>query len=167
MPETWAKFSNDNIQRSQSERQASADCRNEIENTLNQCANDMWKHWNNVNVALTQRIQETTDARNKLQAHLGQVSFERLFFSEKYLRCVGAAPSENGCCVCFLVCLLVSPLFVGFQVLQEIFDMEKNIEFLKKAINDKENPMKVAQTRLEIRTHRPNMELCRDPAQHR
>jgi len=45
--------------------------------------------------------------------------------------------------------------------------MEKNIEFLKKAIQDKEHPMQVAQTRLDTRIRRPNVELCRDPVQHR
>ena len=46
----------------------------------------------------------------------------------------------------------------------EIFDMEKNIDLLRKAIADKEAPLKVAMTRLEERTHRVNMELCHDPA---
>ncbi|KAK3578211.1 hypothetical protein CHS0354_020580 [Potamilus streckersoni] len=124
VPETWAKFSNDNIQRSQSERAASKHMRNEIESVLNSCANEMWQEWNAVNVNLTQRIQESTDARNRLQTHLS-------------------------------------------KVLQEIFDMEKNIEFLKKAIQDKEAPMQVAQTRLDTRIRRPNVELCRDPVQHR
>ena len=54
-----------------------------------------------------------------------------------------------------------------WQVLQEIFDMEKNIELLKKCIQDKEAPMQVAQTRLATRTRRPNVEGCRDPVQHR
>jgi len=58
-------------------------------------------------------------------------------------------------------------LLLLLQVLQEIFDMEKNIELIKKSISDKEAPMMVAQTRLETRTHRPNIELCRDPVQHR
>ncbi|XP_056018861.1 tektin-3-like isoform X2 [Ostrea edulis] len=124
VPETWAKFSNDNIQRSQSERAASREMRNEIESVLNSCANEMWQEWNSVNVALNQRIQETTDARNRLQTHLS-------------------------------------------KVLQEIFDMEKNIELLKKAIQDKQAPMQVAQTRLDTRVRRPNVELCRDPVQHR
>ncbi|XP_041364582.1 tektin-3-like isoform X2 [Gigantopelta aegis] len=124
VPETWAKFSNDNIQRSQSERAASKQMRNDIESCLNSCANEMWQEWNSVNVALTQRIQESTDARNKLQTHLS-------------------------------------------KVLQEIFDMEKNIALLKKSIHDKEAPMQVAHTRLDTRTRRPNVELCRDPVQHR
>ncbi|XP_076455488.1 tektin-3-like isoform X2 [Babylonia areolata] len=124
VPETWARFSNDNVQRSQSERAASKQMRNEIESVLNACANEMWNQWNSVNVALNQRIQESTDARNRLQTHLS-------------------------------------------KVLQEIFDMEKNIELLKKSIQDKQAPMQVAHTRLDIRTRRPNVELCRDPVQHR
>jgi len=38
---------------------------------------------------------------------------------------------------------------------------------LRRAIADKSAPMRVAQTRLEARTHRPDVELCRDPVQHR
>ena len=43
---------------------------------------------------------------------------------------------------------------------------EKLIADLKRAIKDKENPMKVAQTRLHTRQFRPNVELCRDPPQY-
>lgn len=50
---------------------------------------------------------------------------------------------------------------------QEIFDVEKHIDMLRKAINDKSNPLKVAQTRLEARSHRPGMEICRDNAHTR
>ncbi|XP_035257989.1 tektin-3 [Anguilla anguilla] len=53
------------------------------------------------------------------------------------------------------------------KTLQEIFQTEMLIESLKKAIRDKENPLKVAQTRLDERTRRPNMELCRDNPHHR
>lgn len=52
------------------------------------------------------------------------------------------------------------------KVCDEISSTEKNINDLKKAIRDKEDPMKVAQTRLHVRESRPNVELCRDPAQH-
>lgn len=124
VPETWAKFSNDNIQRSQSERAASKDMRNRIEQLLNKCATAMINQWNTVNNAFTDRIKEYMDSKHKLQTHLS-------------------------------------------KVLQEIFDMEKNIELLKKCIQDKEAPMQVAQTRLATRTNRPNVEGCRDPVQHR
>lgn len=38
---------------------------------------------------------------------------------------------------------------------------------MKKAVNDKSSALKVAHTRLEARTHRPQTELCCDTAQHR
>lgn len=53
------------------------------------------------------------------------------------------------------------------KVMDEITSQEKNIESLKKAIANKEGPIKVAQTRLETRTLRPNVELCRDPVQYK
>ena len=56
--------------------------------------------------------------------------------------------------------------FYVFQVVDEIGQTERNIADLKKAIKDKEDPMKVAQTRLHHREARPNVELCRDPAQY-
>ena len=51
--------------------------------------------------------------------------------------------------------------------MEEIASQEKNIVVLEKAILDQEGPAKVACTRLETRTHRPNVELCRDVAQYR
>ncbi|NWZ40335.1 TEKT1 protein, partial [Brachypodius atriceps] len=48
------------------------------------------------------------------------------------------------------------------MVMDEVAAQEKNIAALKKAIADKEGPVKVAQTRLEARNHRPNVELCFD-----
>uniref|UniRef100_A0A1I8FNY4 Tektin n=1 Tax=Macrostomum lignano TaxID=282301 RepID=A0A1I8FNY4_9PLAT len=46
----------------------------------------------------------------------------------------------------------------------EIFDVDRSIALLRKAIADKEAPMKVAQTRLEERTRRLDIEICNDPA---
>ena len=37
---------------------------------------------------------------------------------------------------------------------------------LEKALAEKTPPMMVVQTRLENRTYRPNVELCRDPPQY-
>ncbi|XP_047614496.1 tektin-1 [Phacochoerus africanus] len=53
------------------------------------------------------------------------------------------------------------------EVMEEIASQEKNMTVLEKAILDQEGPAKVAHTRLETRTHRPNVELCRDVAQYR
>ncbi|XP_040434947.1 tektin-1 isoform X1 [Falco naumanni] len=53
------------------------------------------------------------------------------------------------------------------MVIDETASQEKNIAALKKAIADEEGPVKVAQTRLESRNHRPNVELCYDTVQYR
>ncbi|KAM8954905.1 tektin-1 isoform 1-T1 [Lycaon pictus] len=53
------------------------------------------------------------------------------------------------------------------KVMEEIACQEKNMTVLEKAILDQEGPAKVAHTRLETRTRRPNVELCRDVAQYR
>ncbi|NWU64382.1 TEKT3 protein, partial [Pterocles burchelli] len=124
VPESWAKFTDDNILRSQSERAASAKLRDDIENLLVVTANEMWRQFNSVNVAFTNRIAETADAKNNIQTHLA-------------------------------------------KTLQEIFQIEMNIEAIRKAIRDSGPPLRVAQTRLDQRTRRPHVELCRDPAQLR
>ncbi|KAK2820623.1 hypothetical protein Q5P01_023582 [Channa striata] len=124
LPDSWSKFTDENILRSQSERASSHKLRDEIEILLNTTSNEMWSQFNNVNVAFTNRISETADAKNGLQTHLA-------------------------------------------KTLQEIFQTEMLIESLKKALRDKENPLKVAQTRMEERTRRPNIELCRDNPHHR
>ncbi|XP_030067863.1 tektin-5 [Microcaecilia unicolor] len=47
----------------------------------------------------------------------------------------------------------------------EIKQLEEAVDLLKQAIREKENPKKVAQTCLEERGRRPNVELCRDDPQ--
>merc|ERR1711963_502189 len=47
----------------------------------------------------------------------------------------------------------------------EISDQERNIADMEVAVKAKENPLKLAETRLENRTNRPHMELCRDDPQ--
>ncbi|XP_056136419.1 tektin-4 [Lampris incognitus] len=51
------------------------------------------------------------------------------------------------------------------QILEQIGDQERNIVALEQAIHDKEAPLRVAQSRLYLRSLRPNMELCRDDPQ--
>ena len=44
--------------------------------------------------------------------------------------------------------------------------MQSEISNLEEALAGKVPPMMVVHTRLENRTHRPNVELCRDPSQY-
>uniref|UniRef100_A0A674DJ39 Tektin n=1 Tax=Salmo trutta TaxID=8032 RepID=A0A674DJ39_SALTR len=52
-------------------------------------------------------------------------------------------------------------------ILDQIGAQERNIVSLQQALYDKEAPLRVAQSRLHQRSHRPHMELCRDTPQFR
>lgn len=52
------------------------------------------------------------------------------------------------------------------QTEEEIAEVEEDIRRVADAIRAKINPTKLAQTRLENRTYRPNVELCRDNPQY-
>ncbi|ELW67632.1 Tektin-5 [Tupaia chinensis] len=68
--------------------------------------------------------------------------------------------------VSILTDLQLSKCGVGLPLtLQEIFQAENTIVLLERSIMAKECPLKVAQTRLECRSRRPNVELCRDMPQ--
>jgi len=49
----------------------------------------------------------------------------------------------------------------------QIGDLEKSMRELEIAIQDKDAPLMVAESRMGIRQQRPRIELCRDPALHR
>ncbi|XP_054079558.1 tektin-2 isoform X2 [Rissa tridactyla] len=52
------------------------------------------------------------------------------------------------------------------QTLEEITEMEEDIRRLEEDLRRKMQDLKVAHTRLETRTYRPNVELCRDQVQY-
>ncbi|XP_030156869.1 tektin-4 [Lynx canadensis] len=123
-PETWARFTQENLYRAERERLASVNLRVLIDSILRDTAEDLRLQCDAVNLAFERRCEEVEDARHKLTDHL-------------------------------------------HKTLREITDQEHNVAALKQAIKDKEAPLKVAQTRLYQRSHRPNVELCRDTAQFR
>lgn len=67
-----------------------------------------------------------------------------------------------------ITCYLIWQVYfwLSMQVCTDIATQEKMIADLKRAIKAKEDPMKVAQTRLYHREFRPKVELCRDPPQY-
>ena len=81
-------------------RQESHRLREQVDSTITESANSMWRSWNESNDALRTRIAETTEAHTRLQYHLSRTK-------------------------------------------QEIYDQEKHIWALKRAIRDKEAPLKV------------------------
>ncbi|CAF4967800.1 unnamed protein product, partial [Rotaria sp. Silwood1] len=124
VPESWARYTQENIRRSLNQIGQSDELLNASNQLVATIYNDIWSQWNHVNISLENRLQEEQLAKNKIQAHLE-------------------------------------------KILQEISDVEQTIEYLKKTIADQEVFLQVAQTRLETRSRRPNVEACRDSAMHR
>ncbi len=90
IPYSWIKFTQENIARSQKEREASEKLRGDIDALLRACANAMWSQFNNVNNSFNARIQEANDAKNKLQGHLQKV----LFFVHEYFSLIEKTKSH-------------------------------------------------------------------------
>ncbi|KAL8175019.1 UNVERIFIED_CONTAM: Tektin-4 [Gekko kuhli] len=69
-PETWAKYSHDNIYRAERERLASINLRALIDNILHDTAEDLRMQCDVVNEAFAKRCEEMEDAKHKLEHHL-------------------------------------------------------------------------------------------------
>ena len=73
VPETWTRYTEENIRRALSEISQSDELLNNSNQLMAQSNNDMWSQWNHVNVSLENRVQEEQNAKNKTQAHLEKV----------------------------------------------------------------------------------------------
>jgi len=70
VPQSWAKFSKNNVEESQAGRSATRQLRYDVNNLINNAASDMSVHWNKTNRAFTDRISETQDAHRNLKSNL-------------------------------------------------------------------------------------------------
>jgi len=94
--ETYHKYSQNLIVRSQVERESSEKLRSDIDCFLRTSAKEMWNRFNQVNTAVLARIQEVTNARNRLQIQLEKVCVE----IRRLASCVvvlGESPCRRGC----------------------------------------------------------------------
>ncbi|NXV83465.1 TEKT4 protein, partial [Atlantisia rogersi] len=72
-PETWAKFTHDNICRAEQEKQASINLRALIDNILHDTSKDMRMQCAAVNEAFAKHCEELDDVKHKLEHHLKQI----------------------------------------------------------------------------------------------
>jgi hypothetical protein len=75
VPETWARYTEENIRRALSEMSQSDELLNLSNQLMATSNNDMWSQWNHVNISLENRVKEEQIAKNKIQAHLEKVEF--------------------------------------------------------------------------------------------
>lgn len=73
MPETWARFTQENLQRAERERLASFNLRGLIDCILRDTSEDLRLQCDSVNLAFGRRLEELEDAHHKLQHHLNKV----------------------------------------------------------------------------------------------
>jgi tektin-3 len=73
VPETWTRYTEENIRRGLSEISQSDELLNSSNQLMAQTNNDMWSQWNHTNISLENRVQEEQNAKNKTQAHLEKV----------------------------------------------------------------------------------------------
>ena len=76
MPESWVKYTQDNLSRCQHEREVSARLRGAVDACVRACANEMWAQHNTVNNSLNARVQQLEGAKEGLQAHLQKVGYD-------------------------------------------------------------------------------------------
>jgi len=87
VPETWARYTEENIRRALSEISQSDELLNLSNQLMTTSNNDIWSQWNHVNVSLENRVQEEQIAKNKIQGHLEKVVFtNNLIEICKYLK---------------------------------------------------------------------------------
>lgn len=72
-PESWAKFTQENLNRAERERLASVNLRELIDCILRDTAEDLRLQCDAVNLAFGRRCEELEDARHKLGHHLEKV----------------------------------------------------------------------------------------------
>ncbi len=75
VPETWTRYTEENIRRALSEISQSDELINVSNQVMATSNNDMWSQWNHVNISLGNRVQEEQVAKNKIQGHLEKVKF--------------------------------------------------------------------------------------------
>ena len=73
-PDEWEDFSNENILAAEKQRQNSVNLRSLVDGILQSVANDMKKQKECVDISMNKRIDETRDAKEKLEDHLSKVS---------------------------------------------------------------------------------------------
>ncbi|XP_062392486.1 tektin-4 [Sardina pilchardus] len=128
-----------------------------IQDHVSNC--EQWMHFTRANVAAAERETRASAELRQLIGHVLQDTSEDL-----RAQCARVDEAFNQRCQELTEAKVQLEIHLS-QILQQTGTQERNMVSLQQALHDKEAPMRVAQSRLHQRTHRPNMELCRDAPQ--
>lgn len=73
MPADWSNYSDANIKKAECEKQASVTLRSVINGVIDQTRNDLINQCRNVDLALKKRVEECSNAKERLIDHLEKV----------------------------------------------------------------------------------------------
>ena len=82
MPADWSNYSDSNIKKAECEKQASVTLRSVISGVIEQTRNDLLTQCRNVDLALKKRVEECSNAKERLTAHLDKVSSHANFLHD-------------------------------------------------------------------------------------
>ena len=102
----WEAFSTNNIAKAERERKASVALRSEINSILMQSFADLRGLYENVNNMFDKRIEETMEAKRKLERELARVSYTPILFL-----------MNERVCICFITFLFILIHLVSFPFL--------------------------------------------------
>lgn len=85
-PDEWEDFSNKNILKAEREKNSAINLRSIIDGILMQTLSDLQAQCEAVNLAFQKRIEETIEAKTKLEEHLAKVSLIQIFGRAVYFQ---------------------------------------------------------------------------------
>ncbi|XP_072335917.1 tektin-3-like [Scyliorhinus torazame] len=178
-PGEWVESNHNNYKQSNCSRHNAEKLREDTSRLIQDKAQLTRKVQNDTSNNIGERVQDISFWKSELDHELDQIIMETHALSQVKKRVEKALEETDAHLQMVQECLYHREKRIGIdlvhdevetqllEVLQEIFQTECTIEELKMAIRQKEAPMKVAQSRLEERIKRPNMELVCDQPQHR
>ncbi|CAG06064.1 unnamed protein product, partial [Tetraodon nigroviridis] len=123
------------------------------------CDRTSWAEFTQANLSKAQQERQTTQSLRALAEQILQDTTEDL-----RVQCSRVEQAFSQRCLELTEAKIQLEMKLT-QILEQIGEQERNIVALEEAIHHKEAPLRVAQSRLHLRSLRPNMELCRDQAQ--
>ncbi|NXL84623.1 TEKT4 protein, partial [Alectura lathami] len=150
-PETWARFSHDNIYRAERERLASINLRTLIDTILHDVSEDLRTQCAAVNEAFTKRCEELDDTKHKLEYHLKNI-LKEIGDQEANIAALKQAIRDKEAPVKVAQTRLYDRSFrpnvelcrdaAQFRLISEVEELTESIESLKKKLLEAEQSLR-------------------------
>ncbi|KAM7097669.1 tektin-2 isoform 1-T5 [Molossus nigricans] len=163
----WDDFSQFNKNRAEAEMKEATELREAIALTIAETNNELEAQRVATEFAFRKRLREMEKVYSELKwqeknvslLHLIPWGLNFLLWEEPRVH-----PASPGCTM--VGSISGDQSLCPLQTLQEIAELQEDIRHLEEDLHRKLLNLKLCHTRLESRTYRPNVELCRDQAQY-